>query len=234
MNHKSLNTVVVEDSETQRAIITKLAKGHPHLNVLGDYANGILALNAIQKSKVDIILLDVEMPVVNGFDLLDALENPPQIILISDKSDYALKAFDYNNITDYLQKPIDKTRFMTAIDRAIRKQNQIIRSRDSDKFIYVNVDLQKKKIFLHTIQWVEALGDYIKIVTSEGNFIVLTTMKAFLKQLPENKFIRIHKSYIVNVRKVKNWSSTKVEVADAKLPMSRLHKEELERILIAT
>ena len=135
MNHKSLNTVVVEDSETQRAIITKLAKGHPHLNVLGDYANGILALNAIQKSKVDIILLDVEMPVVNGFDLLDALENPPQIILISDKSDYALKAFDYNNITDYLQKPIDKTRFMTAIDRAIRKQNQIIRSRDSDQFI---------------------------------------------------------------------------------------------------
>ena len=232
MANKTLNTVVVEDSETQRAIIKKLAEQHPHLNVLGDYANGILALNAIRKDKVDLILLDIEMPVVNGFDLLDALEEPPQIILISDKSDYAMKAFDYNNITDYLQKPIDKARFTMAIDRAIRKQVQILKSLDSKECIYVNVDLQKKKIYLHSILWIEAMGDYIKIVTLTGHFIVLSTMKAFLNQLPGNRFIRIHKSYIVNVDKIDNWSSTKVEVAGTKLPMSRLHKDELEKILL--
>ena len=81
MTKITLNTVVVEDSETQRAVITKLAKDNPHLNVVGDYANGILALNAIKKTKVDLILLDIVMPVVNGFDLLDYLEKPPQIIL---------------------------------------------------------------------------------------------------------------------------------------------------------
>ncbi len=232
MNDKTLNTVVVEDSETQRAVITKLAERHLHLNVLGDYANGILALNAIRKNKVDLILLDIEMPVVNGFDLLDALEKPPQIILISDKSDYALKAFDYNNITDYLQKPIDKARFTTAIDRAVRKQNHLTNSKDNQEFITVTVDLQKKRIYLHLILWIEAMGDYINIVTSEGNFMVLSTMKAFLEQIPRKKFIRIHRSYIVNVTKIDNWSSTKVEVAGTKLPMSRSYKEELENRLI--
>ncbi len=232
MNAKTLNTVVVEDSETQRAVITKLAKQHIHLNVLGDYANGILALNAIRKNKVDLILLDIEMPVVNGFDLLDALEEPPQIILISDKSDYALKAFDYNNITDYLQKPIDKARFATAIERAIRKQKQLTKNKDNQEFITVNADLQKKRIFLHSILWIEAMGDYINIVTTEVDFMVLSTMKAFLDQIPTEKFIRIHRSYIVNVTKIDNWSSTKVEVSGTKLPMSRSYKEELENRLI--
>ncbi|MBD0849232.1 LytR/AlgR family response regulator transcription factor [Maribacter arenosus] len=232
MNTKTLNTVVVEDSETQRAVITKLAKKHTHLNVLGDYANGILALNAIRKNKVDLILLDIEMPVVNGFDLLDALEEPPQIILISDKSDYALKAFDYNNITDYLQKPIDKARFAMAIERAIRKQKQLTKHKANQEFITVTTDLQKKRIFLHSILWIEAMGDYINIVTTEGDFMVLSTMKAFLEQIPSTKFIRIHRSFIVNVTKIDNWSSTKVEVFGTKLPMSRSYKEELENRLI--
>ncbi|MBD1261054.1 response regulator transcription factor [Maribacter polysiphoniae] len=234
MTYKTLNTIVVEDSDTQRAVISKLAKEHPQLNVLGDYSNGILALNAIQKNKVDLILLDIEMPVVNGFDLLDSLETPPQIILISNKSDYALKAFEYPNITDYLQKPIEKARFATAIGRVVKTHNQIRKSNKNQDFVYVNVDLQKKKIYLNTIKWIEALGDYIKIVTTEDNYIVLSTMKAFLTQVPGKKLIRIHKSYIVNAKKVDNWSSTKVEVAGTKLPMSRTHKEALEKILITT
>ncbi|PIF00119.1 MAG: DNA-binding response regulator [Maribacter sp.] len=235
MTHKTLKTIVVEDSDTQRAVITRFAKEHPRLNVLGDYSNGILALNAIRKNKVDLILLDVEMPVVNGFDLLDSLETPPQIILISDKSDYALKAFEYPNITDYLQKPIDKARFTTAIGRVVKTHNQIRKANENQDFICVNVNLQKKKIYMNTIKWVEALGDYIKIVTTTGdNYTVLSTMKAFLAQVPEKEFIRIHKSYIVNTKKIDNWSSTKVEIAGTKLPMSRSHKETLEKILITS
>lgn len=234
MTYKTLNTIVVEDSDTQRAVISKLAKEHPQLNVLGDYSNGILALNSIQKNKVDLILLDIEMPVVNGFDLLDSLETPPQIILISNKSDYALKAFEYPNITDYLQKPIDKARFTTAIGRVVKTHYRIRKSNKNRDFVYVNVDLQKKKIYLNTIKWIEALGDYIKIVTTEDNYIVLSTMKAFLTQVPGKNLIRIHKSYIVNTKKVDNWNSTMVEVAGTKLPMSRKHKEDLEKILITT
>lgn len=231
MINKTLNTIIVEDSETQRTVFTKLVKEHSNLNLLGDYGNGILALNSIRKNKVDLILLDIEMPIVSGFDLLESLEEPPMIILISNKADYALKAFDYD-IIDYLQKPVEKVRFNTAIDRALTKQNNLTSTKNEEDFVYVTVNLQKKKVYLRSIKWIQAFGDYIKLITNEGNFLVLSTMKAFLNRIPDKQFVRIHKSFIVNVNKVDNWSPNKVEVDGTKLPMSRSRKDELEKILI--
>jgi len=232
MINKTLNTIIVEDSETQRTAFAKLVKEHSNLNLVGDYDNGILALSSIRKNKVDLILLDIELPIVSGFDLLESLVEPPMIILISNKADYALKAFDYD-IIDYLQKPVKRVRFNTAINRALTKQNNLtsIKEEEGD-FVYVTVNLQKKKVYLSSIKWIQAFGDYIKLVTNEGDFLVLSTMKAFLNRMPDNLFVRIHKSYIVNVNKVDNWSANKVEVDGTKLPMSRLKKDELERILI--
>ncbi len=230
MRIKTLNTIIIEDSETQRTIIAKLVKGHPNLNLIGDYRNGILALNSIRKNQVDLILLDIELPMVSGFEFLESLEKPPLIILISAKADYALRAFDYD-ITDYLQKPVERARFNIAIDRALTKKINIASINDKEEFIDVTVNLQKKKVYLYSIKWIQAFGDYIKLVTSEGNFLVLSTMKAFLNKLPENQFVRIHKSFIVNVNKVDNWSANKVEVEGTKLPMSRSRKDELEKIL---
>ena len=232
MINKTLNTIIVEDSETQRIVFTKLVKEHSNLNLLGDYSNGILALNSIRKNKVDLILLDIEMPIVSGFDLLESLEEPPMIILISNKADYALKAFDYD-IIDYLQKPVEKARFNTAINRALTKQNNLTSHKEEEDFVYVSVNLQKKKVHLSSINWIQAFGDYIKLVTNEGDFLVLSTMKAFLKRIPDNQFVRIHKSFIVNVNKVDNWSTNKVEVDGMKLPMSRSRKDELEKILLS-
>jgi DNA-binding LytR/AlgR family response regulator len=231
MINKTLNTIIVEDSETQRAVFTKLVKEHSNLNLLGDYSNGILALNSIRKNKIDLILLDVEMPIVSGFDLLESLEEPPMIILISNKADYALKAFDYD-IIDYLKKPVEKARFNTAIDRALTYQNGLTSTKDEEDFVYVTVNLQKKKVNLSSIKWIQAFGDYIKLVTNDGNFLVLTTMKAFLNRMPDKQFVRIHKSFMVNVNKVDNWSANKVEIDGTKLPMSRSRKDELEKILI--
>ena len=228
-----LQTIVVEDSSTQRTLISKFVDSNPNLKLFGAYQNGIVALNAFRKNKVDLIILDVEMPIVNGFDFLESLEEYPLIILISGKSDYALKAFDYD-ITDYLQKPVEKSRFNSAVQRAVNKYRQITSLHEEKNFVYVNSSLQKKKVFLNHIKWIEALGDYIKLVTNEGNFLVLSTMKAFLNKIPQNKFVRIHKSYIVNIDKIDNWSSTKVEIDGTKLPMNRSKKDDLERLLIST
>ena len=232
MKVKTLNTIVVEDSDTQRALICKLVEEHSNLRLIGDFRNGIMALNDIRKNKVDLILLDIEMPVVSGFDLLESLEDRPQIVLISHKSDYALKAFDYD-ITDYLKKPIGKSRFNTAVVRALNQHNHMAIKKRED-FVYVNVNLQKKKVPLNSIEWIEATGDYIKLVTKGDHFLVLSSMKSFLKKLPEKRFVRIHKSFIVNVNKVDNWSANRVEVGGMELPMSRSKKVELEKILIHT
>lgn len=230
MANDILKTVIVEDSETQRTILCKLVEKHRNLSLIGDYHNGIVALNAIRTNEVDLILLDVEMPIVNGFDLVESLESPPPIILISDKREYALKAFDYN-IIDYLIKPIAQQRFNTAIQRAITEHKQKLHIKENDLFIYVNDNLQKKKLFIDKIKWVEALGDYIKLVTDESNFLVLSTMKAFMVKLPENQFVRIHKSYIANTNRIENWCSTNVVIDGTQLPMSRTRKDDLEHLL---
>ena len=122
-----LNCVVVDDSAIQRMTVTKLASNNPHLNLVGDFPNAIETKNCLSNTEVDLIFLDIEMPIINGFDLLDGLKVKPQIVFITSKAEYALKAFDYD-ATDYLQKPITLQRFNIAVKRAVdlhilRKEN---------------------------------------------------------------------------------------------------------------
>ncbi len=113
-----LNCVVVDDSSIQRMIITKLVNNHQNLNLVGDFSNAIEAKSCMSIHSVDLIFLDIEMPIINGFDFLDGLKQKPQIIFITSKADYAVKAFDYD-ATDYLQKPISVDRFDSSVKRAI-------------------------------------------------------------------------------------------------------------------
>ena len=113
-----LNCVVVDDSAIQRMTVTKLVTGHQNLNLVGDFSNAIETKNCLTNKDVDLIFLDIEMPVINGFDLLDGLKVKPQIIFITSKAEYAVKAFDYD-ATDYLQKPISPQRFNAAVKRAM-------------------------------------------------------------------------------------------------------------------
>ncbi len=224
-----LKTVIIDDSGMQLKVISKLVEKNPHLSLESAYANGVAAREGIQNNNIDLILLDIEMPVINGFDFLDALEHRPQIIIISGKPDYALRAFEYD-VTDYLQKPITPERFDTAIHRAVTNYHYQRGENQSQDYIFVNSNLQKKKVIVDQIKWIEALGDYVKIVTAEQKILVLSTMKAFLKKLP-SQFLRIHKSYSVNVEKIEKFSSTYVEIGEQRIPMSRLRKAELEKAL---
>jgi DNA-binding LytR/AlgR family response regulator len=154
------------------------------------------------------------------------LDNPPQVILITGNPDYALKAFDYD-ITDYLYKPISLSRFDASVKRAVAKYEQIHKSNEEEEYIFVKSNLKKRKVVLNDIKWIEALGDYVKLVTNEGNIVILSTMKSFEKQLPGDKFLRIHKSYIVNLEKIEKFNSKIVQVAGTQVPLSRHKKNEL-------
>jgi DNA-binding LytR/AlgR family response regulator len=231
MVNKILRTAVVDDSELQLKVVSKFIEKHPNLILDGVYGSGMAAQKGLADREVDLIFLDVEMPIINGFDFLDNFENRPQIILISGKSEYALKAFDYD-VTDYLQKPIGQQRFNVAVQRAVNNHIQLAEGAEEQEFIFVNSNLQKKKVFINDIKWIEALGDYIKLITDNNKIMVLSTMKSFLKKLPEDQFIRIHKSYAVNVARIDKFNSTGVEIGGEQIPMSRLHKENLEKALM--
>jgi two-component system, LytTR family, response regulator len=226
-----LNCVVVDDSSIQRMIIAKLVNNHPNLHLVGDFSNAIEAKNCMTVHTIDLIFLDVEMPVISGFDFIDGLKAKPQIIFITSKAEYALKAFDYD-ATDYLQKPIALDRFNASVKRAV--QFHILKHENQDEegeHIFIKSNLKKLKIYTSKIKWIEAFGDYVKVVTEEDTHLVLSTMKSFEKDLPQNKFVRVHKSYILNIEKVERFNSKFAEIGVTKIPLSRNKKEDLIKAL---
>ncbi len=228
-----LNCLVIDDSSIQRMSITKLVNNHPNLNLIGDFSNAIEAKGFMTLHNVDLIFLDIEMPVISGFVFLDGLKIKPQIIFITSKAEYALKAFDYD-ATDYLQKPIAVDRFNASVKRAMDLYLLKLESTEEDgDHIFIKSNLKKLKVFTSRIKWIEALGDYVKVVTEDSSNLVLSTMKSFENNLPANKFIRVHKSYIVNIDKVTSYNSRFVEIGVTKIPLSRNKKEDLAAAMAA-
>ena len=163
---------------------------------------------------------------------MNHFDHRPQIIIITSNPDHALQAFDYN-VTDYLLKPITNVRFNEAVKRAMLNHIANQDTKTSGDYIYVNSNLKKTKLFLKNINYIEGLGDYIKIHTEDSNTLVLSTMKRFLEQLPKDKFLRIHKSYIVNLDKVDKFNTAIVEIRGKQLPLSRHKKDQLEEALVS-
>jgi len=223
----TLNCVVVDDSAIQRLSIVKLIKNHPNLNLVGEYSNAMETKKGLNSNQVDLIFLDIEMPDLTGFELVDILDYKPQIIVVTGKTDYAFKAFNYD-ATDYLQKPISVARFNIAVNKALEQHKLKIEDFDTEgESIMIKSEHKKHKVFINDIKWIEALGDYIKLVVEGDSFVILSTMKDFEKKLPEDKFLRIHKSYIVNLDKIERYSSRAVEIGESKIPLSRNQKGNL-------
>lgn len=226
-----LNCVVVDDSTIHRITIAKLVNEHPDLTLVGDFSNASETRNCILNKNVDLLFLDIEMPVQSGFDLLDGLKTRPQIIFVSSKSDYALKAFDYAAV-DYLHKPITKDRFNKAVLKAIETAQRKKETIDDDgDFIFIKSNLKNFKIFIAKIKWIEAFGDYVKLNTEDETHLVLSTMKSFENELPADKFLRVHKSFIINIDKVDRFNSKFAEIGSTKIPLSRNKKEDLAKAL---
>lgn len=230
-----LKCAIVDDSRLQRLAIVKLIEGHPALDLVAEWNNAIETKNGLLDTPVDLLFLDIEMPILTGFDLLDDLEHKPKIIFVTGKTKYAFKAFDYDAI-DYLRKPLKKERFYAAVDKALISTGagsvstgQIV---PEEEFIFVKSNLKKRKIYLNNLKYVEALGDYVKLIMDNSDpVIVLATMKSFEAQLPEDRFLRVHKSYIVNLQKVERFNSRNIEIESDQIPVSRHKKAALSEAL---
>ena len=234
MEETLLKCAVVDDSSLQRLSIVKLIKDHPNLKLVAEYNNAIETKNGLLDTDVDLIFLDIEMPILTGFELLDDLPNKPQIIFVTGKTKYAFKAFDYDAV-DYIHKPVNRERFNNAVTKAINLYNLKTNGTpiEDENFIFVKSNLKNRKVFLNKLKYIEALGDYVKFVTEKDNFVVLATMKSFENQLPQEQFLRIHKSYIVNLEKVERYNSKNIEIDKQQIPLSRHKKSNLIEALSA-
>ncbi|MAN26839.1 MULTISPECIES: LytR/AlgR family response regulator transcription factor [Mesonia] len=232
MNIPKLKCLVVDDSTLQRLSIIKLVKDHPRLELVAEHNNALDTKRELENSKIDLVFLDIEMPILSGFDLLDNLKVKPEIIFITGKTQYAFQAFNYQAI-DYLQKPVSRERFNQAVEKAIDQytlKNDKVNPVD-ENFIFIKSNLKKHRLYLDKVKYVEAFGDYVKIFTDTEVYTVLSTMKGFAETLPKEQFLRVHKSYIVNLFRIKNYSSKLVFLEDKKIPLSRNRKKDLEESL---
>lgn len=227
----TLNCFIVDENSLHRFALLTLVDSHPNLTLVGHTNSIIEARTALEAQNIDLIFLSVEMPIINGFEFWNTIEHKPQVIFISLSKDNAAQAFD-NNAIDYLTKPLSEKRLDQAVDKALQIY-MVLHQREKKlpEFIYVKSNSKKRKIYLEEITYIEALGDYVKIITNTRSFIVLSTMKGMENRLPPKDFMRIHKSYIVNLRLIDRYDSSKVEIGNHILPLSRIKRNDLEQSL---
>jgi DNA-binding LytR/AlgR family response regulator len=193
-----MNCIIVDDDKICCKILEGYAGKSTSLNLIGTFSDSVAARNILtQRQDIDLIILDIEMPEMNGFDFIGSLDHPPNIIIVSSAEEYALKAFDFN-VVDYLLKPVNYGRFCKAIDKTIRyfARKEVPNTGDEEIFIKKGSSLVKLK--LKDIIYIEALENYVTLNTHDDRFTIHFTMKAIESQLPSGVFIRVHRSFIIN------------------------------------
>jgi DNA-binding LytR/AlgR family response regulator len=193
-----MNCIIVDDDKLSCKLLEGYVNKYASLNLLGVFNDPVSARNEIAKQKdVDLILLDVKMPEMDGFDLIGSLDHPPNIIIVSGGGEFALKAFDFN-VVDFLLKPISYARFCKAIDKVLRYFAPKEASKSGDEEIFIKKGSSLVKLKLREIVFVEALENYVTLNTNTDKFTIHFTMKAIESQLPSGVFIRVHRSFIIN------------------------------------
>jgi len=221
-----MRCIIVDDDKISRELIHDYITDTPELELLGEFPSAIEANNFLSKNHVDLIFLDVEMPKMSGIDLLKSLDEKPLIILTTSQDKYAVEAFE-QEVSDYLVKPIDYSRFVKAVNKA----KNTLRPRSVDSFsndsIFIKVDSELINLPYREIMWIEALGDYVNIITPTKKHVVLSTMKNIEGKLPPKEFIRVHRSYFVRVDKIKKISEDIILVENKLIPVSKSYKKDL-------
>jgi DNA-binding LytR/AlgR family response regulator len=234
-----MNCIIIDDETTARAIIAQLCVQIPSLNVLEEFPNALQAIKYLNQNEVDLIFLDIHMPDFTGFDFIQTLKNPPKIILTTSDANFAIEAFEYDCIVDYLVKPIVLTRFEKAIQKA--KKTDIVNKIDagvsdndvsmSGNDLYVNIDRRLIKIDIPSIYLVEAKGDYILVKTEDKNYTVHSTLKKIEEKLPDSIFLKVHRSFIINIKKIIDIEDNSVLIKKDVIPVSRSNRPELMKRL---
>jgi two-component system LytT family response regulator len=210
---ETLRAIIIDDEELARELIKNYLKALPGIQIVGECENGFEGIKSISELSPDLVFLDIQMPKLNGFEMLELVENPPEIIFITAHNDYAIKAFDMNAV-DYLLKPFSQERLLSAVQKVKERIhnrigqgniiNQLIKHPLAEMLerIVVKSGTKIKVIPVDKIIYIEAQDDFVMIYTDEGKHLKQGTMKYYEEHLDDSKFIRVHRSYIVQVDQV--------------------------------
>ncbi len=229
-----MNCIIVDDEATARAIVNKMCSDTQNMNVLEEFSSAIDAIKFLNKQSVDVVFLDIHMPTFTGFDFVETLKESPKIVLVTSDKELATQAFEYENIVDYLVKPITQERFNKSVSKITTALNNqtILNSAENkpvkqNNELFINIDHRLIKLKFDEILLIKALGDYINIKTEKEDYKVHTTLKKIKEKLPQNTFVQTHRSYIINFTKIIDIEDNSVLIAKNVVPISRSSRPEL-------
>lgn len=239
-----MKAIIIDDEPLARMMVKEYLQAYPHVTVVDECNDGFEGMKAIQQHQPDLIFLDIQMPKINGFEMLELIDNPPQVIFTTAFEEYAIKAFDAH-AADYLLKPFSKERFDKAMQKLTLQRvnttqavvDTALQATVQNNRIVVKDNGKIKIIPVAQLQYLEAADDYVKIYTAEGCFLKKKTMQYFEDSLPSQEFIRIHRSYIINAQLI-----TRIDLHEkdshlalltngARLPVSKAGYAKLKVVL---
>jgi DNA-binding LytR/AlgR family response regulator len=225
-----MNCVVIDDEPLSLQLIKSYAVKTGLLNITGAFTDALKAKPFIESNNIDLLLLDIQMPDITGLQFFSSLQNKPLVIFTTAFSQYAAEGFNLDAV-DYLVKPFDYERFLKAAVKAKELLEYRMEKESNEGYLFIKYDYQWNKVYFKDIELIEALDDYIKIYISPKPFLVHMSMKTVTEKLPKEKFLRVHRSYIVPVEKISGWNKNSLRIGDKTVPVSYTYQKELQDIL---
>ena len=237
-NHIHIKCIIVDDEPMARDVIRRYIEKIPNLKLVSEFGNAIDATIFLQEQSVDMIFLDIKMPQLSGTEFVRSLRNVPKIIFTTPYKEFAHEGFELD-VIDYLLKPIRFDRFLRAVNKAFPQRQQEIEThglianeenKPATSFIYLRVDRKMIKVLLDDILYIESDKDYVKVFTEKGFIITRQTIASVEAMLSESQFIRIHRSYIVSMNKLKSFTAETVEIGNKELPIGKLYRNSFLKL----
>ena len=228
-----LKCLIVDDEVLAQDVIEKYIANIPTLKLVGKCDNAVEAISFLHNNAVDLLFLDLNMPELSGLEMLKTLTNPPKVILTTAYSEYALESYEYG-VVDYLLKPIKLERFIKAVNKVVEQFNIPIEPdenhvKQQNQSIFLKEDQVTYQLNLNDILFIEAYGNYLKVHTKEKVYVTRDTMHDMENKLPEEMFLRVHKSYIVSLSNIDSVSGNRVYINKQEIPVGEMYKLALKQ-----
>ncbi|MEN2488764.1 response regulator transcription factor [Flavobacterium sp. B11] len=233
-----IKCLIIDDEPLAINVIKNYIEQIEDLELVNTFSNSIEGLNFLKNNTIDVIFLDINMPVLDGINFIKSLENPPLLIITSAYDQFAIETYELD-VLDYLVKPIEFPRLMKAVNKINKRLNNTSKvpqeNNKENPFIFVKIDKKKmKKIFLNEILVIESLKDYLKISTTSGKFIIHSTLSDFTGLLPERDFIRIHRSYTIAIDKIDAVEGNSIEIEGLRYVIGRSYIDEVKQKILSS
>lgn len=230
----SVKCIIVDDEPLAIEILESYVARVDQLELVGSFRNAVSAFTFLQQNYVELIFLDIQMPKLSGIDFLKTLKQPPKVIFTTAFRDYAVQGFELE-IVDYLLKPIPFERFLKAVAKVLHQPGPPISQNKpeaiTDNYVYFKVDKKMIKTRMADVLYIESIKDYVKVKTPDKEIITQQKISYLEESLPREQFLRIHRSFIVNLEKIDAYSATDVEIGKLSIPIGRNYKNDVMKVL---